>query len=353
MPDQGIEKIGGETQTEEAKKIIPKTADQLDDSEIEWVIPKWIPKKGVTILGASGGTGKTYTWISLLASLSNGESSFLQYDKDIVPRNVLGFSGEDVENVLRKRIEASGADLKRFYVIAQDTTEEPIHFDSPEIERLIAEINPALVVFDPLQAFLGDRVDMSRRNQMRNAIKPLTVLASKYDCGILIIMHTNKRKAQTIETARDILADSADAWDIARSVMYCGFTEDGNRYISLEKSNFTDHSAVYSVIFSLRNGKVNFIETTKKKLIEFVREKNNGIVEAKPTKKNDCCNDILSLLAENDGAIEQKEMDAYLKTSYSDSVIRKAKENLLESGMIEKKRRANGSLQYVRKMPDE
>lgn len=50
--------------------IYMKTASELDNSPVEWLVPGWIPKRGITLLCADGGTGKTFSgskrnWVQL------------------------------------------------------------------------------------------------------------------------------------------------------------------------------------------------------------------------------------------------------------------------------------------------
>lgn len=331
----------------DTKPLRIKTADKLDNSPVEWLIPEWIPKRGIVLLSADGGTGKTFVWVSLLASLSKGESTFLRYDPSIKEeRKVLCISGEDPENILRSRLERAGAKLENVLAIAQDTESEAITFDSSFLESVIAEYRPAIVVFDPLQSFIGSNVDMSRRNQMRQALKPLAVISSKYDLPVLIVMHTNKRDAD----GRNKLADSSDIWDIARAVMMCGFTEDKERYISLEKSSYTDHLAVHTILFSLEGGKVHFTGTTEMKMKDFIAEKKQGVTEPKQTRKAQCCNAVLIILAEHAEGYDSKLLDADLsEMGYSAKTIKSAKSELITSKHIRYDRSKDGAVTYYRK----
>lgn len=336
----------------DSEPVFIKTASMLDNTPVEWLVPEWIPKRGIILLGSDGGVGKTFVWVSILASLSRGESTFLRYDPEMTEKKkVLCISGEDPENILRERLTKAGADLDYIYSIAQDTeTQEPITFDSEYLERVIRTCKPALVVFDPLQSFLDGSVDMSRRNQMRQAIKPLAVLSSQYDMPVIIVMHTNKRDTD----GRNKLADSSDMWDIARSVMMCGFTESGERYISLEKSSYTDHTAVHSIIFDLKGGKVNFCRTSDMKMYDFVTEKKQAKAEKVNTKRNDCCTEILRLLAENGGTYNSNELTADLQEmEFTKATIRRAKQELIQNKHIFFKRDNSGNVTYFRKNPKE
>ena len=319
-------------------KFYIKTADELDDSPIEWLIPSWIPKRGITLLCADGGTGKTFIWVSLLASLSNGESTFLIDDPGLKEqKKVMCFSGEDPENVFRERFERAGANLKNIYVCAQDSEEgSDITFQSNKLEGIIQRYRPSIVVFDPLQSFIGSNVDMSRRNQMRSALKPLGYISSKYNLPILIILHTNKRPG---ESGRDKMADSSDIWDQARSVMMCGFDENKNRYISLEKSSYANHMEVPTVIFSLDEGRVHYITVTDKKMKDFVRDakdqRKESVALEHPTKKQECANAILRILSEQGGKCPRETLiSILLEDGYSNKTIRTAREELQREGYI-------------------
>lgn len=327
-----------------------KTADMLDNSPVEWLIPNWIPKKGITLLSSDGGIGKTFVWCSIIAALSKGTSTFLRYDPDMnSEKKVLCISGEDPENVLRSRLEKAGAKLENIYVIAQDTQTEEITFDSEYLQLIVEKCKPVLLVFDPLQAFIGSKVDMSRRNQMRQALRPLAILSSEHDMPVLIVMHTNKRQDAD---GRNKLADSSDIWDIARAVLMCGFTEENERYISLEKASYTDHLSVPSVLFNLEGGKVHFAGTTEKKMSDFNAEKKQRTAEAEPktSKLNDCCTALLSLFAEHGGQYDGNLLTADLsEIGFSSATIKRAKAELITAGHIRYSRDNKGNVTYYRK----
>ena len=91
------------------------------------------------------------------------------------------------------------------------------------------------MVFDTLQAFLPDGVDMAKRKDMRDALNPLNALGAKYGTSFLMVMHTNK----SAMSGRQRMADSSDIWDLGRSALMAGRTkEEGIMYLSHEKSNY-------------------------------------------------------------------------------------------------------------------
>lgn len=60
---------------------------------------------------------------------------------------------------------------------------------------------------------------MGDRNAMRQCLEPLIGYGDKYGTTFLIIEHTNK---QSGVYGRRRIADSADIWDISRSVLIVG-----------------------------------------------------------------------------------------------------------------------------------
>lgn len=324
-----------------------KTADELDNSEIEWLIPEWIPCRGITLLCSDGGIGKSFLWVSIASALSKGNRTIL--DSGPIFRNekkILCFSGEDPECILRKRFEDSAAKMDNIFCVAQDSSAPEFSFNSPFVVNIIAKIHPDLMIFDPLQAFIGSNVDMSRRNQMRHAMKPLMTISSTYNLPVMVVVHTNKRQAA--ESGRDKMADSADLWDIARSVIMLGYSERNERYISLEKSSYSNHTAVDSVLFSLENGRVNYLDRVEKKMKDFIQDtKIVQQTERIPSKKQQCADLILSILSENDGIVSGEVLDQKLaEAGYSSKTIRSGKELLRDSMDLFFDRLSNGKVVY-------
>ena len=117
------------------------------------------------------------------------------------------------------------------------------------MERFIKHFKPALCVFDPVQGFVPPDINMGSRNAMRDCMAPLISLGEEYGTTFIVVCHTNKRKGAW---GRDRIADSADLWDVARSVMMSGFTEEREvRYISNEKNNYAQPQE--TILFSVND----------------------------------------------------------------------------------------------------
>ena len=229
--------------------------DIVEEKEVSWLVTNYIPRGQITTLAGDGGSGKTTVWCSIAAAVSTGKFPFLLNGEipvgfaDMKPEKVMFFSAEDsFEYVLKRRLRKNGAKLENIFSIdiADDRFPE-IKFNSKFLEALLEKYRPELCIFDPIQAFVPDNIKMGDRNAMRSCLSPLIGYGEKYGTTFLIVMHSNK---QSGVWGRKRIADSADMWDISRSVILAGETgENGTRYLSHEKSNYgpTGKTVLYAL----------------------------------------------------------------------------------------------------------
>lgn len=224
--------------------IVLQSVEEIAEKIPEWLISARIPGKAITLLAGDGGAGKTSIWCNLAAAVSSGSRSILDDDNDNpwrtdpAPQKVIFFSSEDSTSyVLKEKLRKNGANMSNIFTLSLENERfRDIKFNSPELRDIVAGSRPALMIFDPLQSFLPPGTKMSARNEMREALNDLIGLGEEYGTTFLIIMHTNK---QVGVWGRKRIADSADIWDIARSVLIVGSSADGKlHYISHEKCNY-------------------------------------------------------------------------------------------------------------------
>lgn len=333
------------TTTTEHGKVTPKAVHSLDMLSIndveektpEWLISGYIPRHQITVMAGDGGAGKTTAWCDIAGSVSSGRPCFLEraIPEDFAvrePGKVLFFSSEDSpEYTLKSRLIKAGANLKNIFTISlKDERFAEIKFNSDLLEQLIAYHKPDLVIFDPIQSFIPPDIQMGQRNAMRSCLNPLIGLGEKYGTTFLVIVHANK---QSGVYGRKRIADSADIWDIARSVMMIGNTaEQGIRYISHEKSNYGMTSD--SVLFSINDGKIETKGYTTKKDREFVSESVYNVKQA-PAKEAAKEFIIESLQEGQKEASELNELAQIL--GISKSAMREAKAELKKEQIIKMK----------------
>ena len=307
----------------------------------DWLIEPYIPEDQITIIAGEGGVGKTSIWCNIAASISSGKPSFFTKPSPLPPpkhepQKVLVFSAEDsFEYVLRDKLEKNKANLDNIYSIdiGHDLFKE-VQYGSPMVERFVKAHRPKLCIFDPLQAFVDERIHMGERNAMRQALAPLIALGKNYGLTSIIIVHANK---MANVWGRKRIADSADIWDISRSVLMVGNTTTrGLNYITHEKCNYGVTGD--TILYTLDGGIVNFKGYSENKDADFIKEAQ--YTKAAPARDS-AREFIINFLKEGEQPV--KDLDEMAKAmSISSKTLRNAKEDLKNEGKIKYRQSGKG-----------
>lgn len=325
----------GVPQAEDPLLALFKTLEDFPEEEAEWLIPGWIPAGQISVIAADGGIGKTTLWCHIIAALSNGSSCILDPPGFIrEPMRITFLTTEDsVRKKLRKKLRLAGADMKN--IITPDFAGDrsgllhKLKFGSQEMDKVLRHFHPALCIFDPVQGFTPPKVNMGSRNEMRDCMAPLIAIGEDINTTALIVCHTNKRKGAY---GRDRIADSADIWDIARSVLMAGFTEDqGVRYLSNEKNNYAPLQE--TILFSIDSDEqVHKEGTSWRRDREYVL----GAEHSKSSPmREDCKAFLMKVIQEAGGAMPTADLEGKAKLAgYSFTAVRKAKQDLKKDGAV-------------------
>lgn len=308
----------------------------IEETTPDWLIPGYIPKREITILGGDGGVGKTFIWCAIAAAISAGSScpvleGMFSTGGPRAPQRVMYFSSEDSNSaVLLPRLKACGANVQNIKTI--DSANEnfcKVKLNSQFLEGLLDSFRPALCIFDPIQSFLPPRTDMAARNQMREAMASLHVWGEKYGTSFLVVLHTNKRENCW---GRKRLADSADLWDISRSVLICGKVEGGEtRYLSHEKCSYGREAQ--TALFRINNGAAEFCSFTDKKDMDYVRA--SAKANDRGSERKAAENFIIEYLQERNGDVLTKDLDEAAQAAFiTPATLRRAKSSLAEQKKI-------------------
>ena len=320
------------------------TLSDFVEEEPSWLVEGWIPEGQITLLAADGGTGKTTLWCNLVAALSSGRPCLLDSpDVKREPLKVAFFSTEDsVKKKLKRQLRQAGANegniLTTDFSSGGGDALRELKLGSDRLREVIANFRPALCVFDPIQGFLPSRVNMGSRNEMRDCMAPLIALGEEFGTAFFIVCHTNKRMGAS---DRSRLADSADLWDVARSVLMMGYTgEPGQRYLSHEKNNYADRQETLLLSFG-KDGQLVKEGTTWKRDREFMQE---AVTQRSAPQREECKAFLLEKLGERGNSMASKELENLAKAAgYSRATIRRAKDELKDSSAIVYKNTGNGN----------
>ena len=196
----------------------------VEAREPSYLISPYLPEGMLAIMGGVSGAGKTYLVLSWAAAVSNGQRLPFQRQADPTPPQgyVYYFTQEnDPNTVIRPRLDLLGANLDRILIQASTGTYEPLTMNDPRLEEAAKEYPPALVIFDPIQSYLGGGVDMSRAEQVRPTLDWLGDYAKRHKCSIVLISHMSKPGRGEV-SALDRLLGSSDFRNAARSIVIVG-----------------------------------------------------------------------------------------------------------------------------------
>lgn len=221
--------------TAEASAISLICMEDVAEEDLKWLYCPYIPRGKVTLCSANPGSGKTWVMCYAVACVSTGKQFFDVTPFYSCPEKAIYITAEDgLGDTIKKRLRICGANMKNVYSVIDPKAE--LSFENPKLEEIIKEVRPALVVMDPIQAYIGANVGMNAANKTRPVMTRLAQLAEKYDVAIVLVCHINKNEKGSSIT-RTI--GSMDIPGIARSMLAVGNVpnEEFQKYMSHEKSS--------------------------------------------------------------------------------------------------------------------
>ena len=209
---------------ETAKPVAPQLVplSGVTAQSVDWLWKPYIPLGKITLIEADPGTGKTYLCLALASVVSNGGHFYMESDGITrEPGKVIYQTAEDgIADTIVPRLQSFIPPPNLENIITIDDREKGLDFMDSRIESALQAVRPKLFVIDPLQAYLGAKVDMHRANQVRPVMAHIAQLAEKYGCAFVMIMHMNKNALGEQAMYRGL--GSIDIPAVARSMMFLG-----------------------------------------------------------------------------------------------------------------------------------
>ena len=181
----------------ESPRPVGKLLSEVEPEQVEWLWPGRLPLGKLAVLDGDPGLGKSALTLDLAARVSAGFE--LPDGGRCGPAGVVLLSAEDgLEDTIRPRLDAAGADTERIVALSMigvGTRAErlvSLTQDLDAIEAAIGRVGAALVVIDPLMAFLTGKTDSHKDQDIRRALAPLAALAERTGAAVLIVRHLNK-----------------------------------------------------------------------------------------------------------------------------------------------------------------
>jgi hypothetical protein len=167
----------------------PPSAADIVPRRVRWMWKDYIPLGKVTVLDGRPGLGKSLMTLDIAARVTQGRAMPDGFDPAMGPRNVLIVTAEDDwEDTVVPRLMAAGADLTRVFRLDDLVIPNGV----ADLEARIIEVQAALVVIDPLVAFVLSKYDLYRDQDARAALKPLAMVAGRTEAVVVGLRHVNK-----------------------------------------------------------------------------------------------------------------------------------------------------------------
>ena len=188
-----------------AEGSVVRLADVADRS-VRWLWPGRLPLGKLTVLDGDPGLGKSAITLDLAARVTSHRPMPDETPSDLAgPRGVVLLTAEDgLADTVRPRLLAAGADLDRVAALTAVTDHpapgrraypgrrRPTLADVAVIRQALADVDAALVVVDPIMAYLPRGVDGGREAATRAVLAQLAGLAELADVSVLVVRHLAK-----------------------------------------------------------------------------------------------------------------------------------------------------------------
>ena len=287
----------------------------VESKKIEWLWYPYIPYGKITIIQGDPGEGNTTVVLSIISALSKGEPLPFT-DKGFKAVSIYQNAEDDNSDTIKPRLEVHKANCENVCFIEKE--DGLLFMDDDSIEQAIRKSNAKLLVLDPIQAYIGDNVDMNRANVIRPRMTKLKETAEKTGCAIVLIGHMNKNSGGKANYRN---LGSIDISAAARSVLLVAKQNKSSdiKVLAQLKNNLAPLGT--SLSFRFKDGKVEWLSECELTVDELLS--GAGIAN-----KLSIAEDFLSAKLE-DGMLLAKEIfDEASVLGIGDRTLRKAKANL-------------------------
>ena len=164
---------------------------------LEWLWDGRIPRGKLCVVAGDPGLGKSYLTLYMAAVLSRGGE--WPDGSRAARENVLIVSAEDdAADTIRPRLDRLGADPARIWNIEGVKNDGPdimrpfsLRMDLALLSEAITDTAAAMVIVDPLNAFLGG-IDSHKAAEVRGVLSPLAHVAGETRASLVCVHHLNK-----------------------------------------------------------------------------------------------------------------------------------------------------------------
>lgn len=185
-----------------ASRVRITRLSDVKPERIDWLWPGYLARGKLHVFDGDPGLGKSTMLADLAARITNGKP-WPDAQPGCEPAGIVLMSAEDgLGDTIRPRLDAAGADVARVVAITGiKTTDEggqlydrmpALPGDIDLVRAAVEDVAGALVVIDPLMAYLGGDVNSHRDQDVRRALAPLAAMAESTGAAVVLVRHLTK-----------------------------------------------------------------------------------------------------------------------------------------------------------------
>lgn len=170
--------------------------DQVTPTPPRYFWEPYIRLHNINLIRGDGGVGKTMLIMALAAAVTKGaKPEGMPGALSAGQGAVIYYGAEDDPSEYANRAVLCGCDRRYLHVVGEGSTLP--HLSQLDVFRAqIRQTGAKLIVFDPIQSFLGATTDMNKANEVRPMLDGLRALCQEMGCTAIIIEHLNKATQQ-------------------------------------------------------------------------------------------------------------------------------------------------------------
>lgn len=201
----------------------------IESKAINWLWPGRIAKGKVSMIVGNPGLGKSQLCASIASVVSNGGAWPVERTPCTLGSVVILSAEDDPEDTIRPRLEAAEADLSKIYILDAIRVEREdgegkrgfdLSMDIAKLGALLQELqDPALVIIDPITAYLGD-ADSHKNAEVRALLAPLSEMAARQGVAVIAVSHLTKSSGMEallrVQGSIGFAAAARAVWGVAK-----------------------------------------------------------------------------------------------------------------------------------------
>lgn len=230
----------------------------IEEEKVDWIWPGVIPKGKLSLLIGDPGHGKSLLSVEIAACISSSKQ-FPDGTKPETGNVLMVFCEDGAGDTVKPRLRLAGANMDKVFHLTINNRFLKLDTDLTQLTEVIKQTNAALLVIDPISAYLGS-INSWKDDEVRHLLAGVGDLAAKTKCSILCIMHLNKKvSSNAIDRGMGSIAFSA----VARSVFLIGphpEEHDTRKILAPVKANLVETSKSRMFRINSSDDKVPYIE---------------------------------------------------------------------------------------------